>query len=79
MTFSYGNIIVQNRFVENAICGIWGGYSCGTIIAENTFDTNGQMGLRPRARRHQHRARGRQPHRRQHLHREQVRHPPLVG
>ena len=43
MTFSYGNIIVQNRMVENAICGIWGGYSQGTLIAENTFERNGQM------------------------------------
>ena len=27
MTFSFGNRILDNRLVGNAICGIWGGYS----------------------------------------------------
>ncbi len=44
MTFSFDNRIHKNRFVENAICGIWGGYSQGTIIDENTFERNGLTG-----------------------------------
>lgn len=44
MTFSFGNKFVNNRMVENAICGIWGGYSCETYIAGNTFENNGEMG-----------------------------------
>jgi parallel beta-helix repeat protein len=43
MTFSFGNRIINNRFVENAICGIWGGYSQDTLIARNLFDGNGGM------------------------------------
>ena len=43
MTFSEGNQFVRNRLVENAICGIWGGYSSGTVIAENEFTGNGGM------------------------------------
>ncbi len=43
MTFSAGNRIYRNRFVSNGICGIWGGYSNDTIIAQNTFEANGQM------------------------------------
>jgi parallel beta-helix repeat protein len=43
MTFSAGNLVLGNRFVENAICGIWGGYSRSTIIARNTFEGNGGM------------------------------------
>lgn len=43
MTFSYGNMIVRNRMVENAICGIWGGYSQDMIIAENQIHANGGM------------------------------------
>ncbi|HYE61120.1 MAG TPA: right-handed parallel beta-helix repeat-containing protein [Phycisphaerales bacterium] len=43
MTFSSGNLILGNRFVENAICGIWGGYSRNMIIARNTFEGNGGM------------------------------------
>lgn len=43
MTFSFGNIIYRNRLVENAICGIWGGFSQDTIIFENLFDGNGGM------------------------------------
>lgn len=43
MTFSFGNIIRGNRFVENAICGIWGGYSQETLIGGNEFVGNGGM------------------------------------
>lgn len=43
LTFSFGNRILGNRFVENAICGVWGGYSQDTLIAHNTFERNGQM------------------------------------
>jgi len=43
MTFSEGNVFVRNRVVENAICGVWGGYSSGTLIAENEFTGNGGM------------------------------------
>lgn len=44
LTFSETNQILKNRIVENAICGFWGGYSSGTLIAENTFARNGGMG-----------------------------------
>jgi hypothetical protein len=43
MTFSFGNRVLRNRFVENAICGIWGGYSQDTLVAENHFEGNGGM------------------------------------
>lgn len=43
MTFSFGNKLVNNRLVENAICGVWGGYSQDTIIAGNEFTGNGGM------------------------------------
>lgn len=43
LTFSHRNIIAANRFVENAICGIWGGYSRDTLIYKNTFVGNGGM------------------------------------
>lgn len=43
MTFSFGNIIRGNRFAENAICGIWGGYSQETLIGSNEFVGNGGM------------------------------------
>ncbi|MCA9288967.1 MAG: right-handed parallel beta-helix repeat-containing protein [Phycisphaerales bacterium] len=44
LTFSFGNVIVNNRFVENAICGIWGGYSQDTLIHSNEFTGNGGAG-----------------------------------
>jgi parallel beta-helix repeat protein len=44
MTFSFGNRLIGNRLVENAICGIWAGYSQDTQIAGNTFERNGEMG-----------------------------------
>ncbi len=45
LTFSFGNIIRSNRFIENAICGIWGGYSSHTRIdPSNIFTRNGQAG-----------------------------------
>jgi parallel beta-helix repeat protein len=43
LTFSHGNRIIGNRLVENAICGIWGGYSSGTLIASNHIAGNGGM------------------------------------
>ncbi|HPF37971.1 MAG TPA: right-handed parallel beta-helix repeat-containing protein [Phycisphaerae bacterium] len=44
MTFSFGNRYINNRLVGNAICGVWGGYSQDTLIAHNTFESNGEMG-----------------------------------
>jgi hypothetical protein len=44
MTFSFDNWIHSNRFVGNAICGIWGGYARETTIAENLFERNGDAG-----------------------------------
>jgi len=43
MTFSFGNIFYDNRLVENAICGVWGGYSQDTLIARNQIEGNGEM------------------------------------
>jgi len=43
MTFSFGNRLINNRIVENAICGVWGGYSQSTLIAANEFSGNGGM------------------------------------
>jgi parallel beta-helix repeat protein len=43
MTFSFGNVFWANRLVENAICGIWGGYSQDTLIARNHIEGNGEM------------------------------------
>lgn len=43
LTFSFGNKVLRNRFVENAICGIWGGYSQDFLIAKNRFEGNGGM------------------------------------
>ncbi len=43
LTFAFNNTIAQNRMVENAICGIWGGYSKATTIVKNTFKDNGDM------------------------------------
>ena len=42
LTFSFGNTVFGNRFVENAICGMWGGYSRDTLVAENLFVRNGE-------------------------------------
>ena len=43
MTFSFGNVFWGNRLVENAICGVWGGYSQDTLIAHNHIEGNGEM------------------------------------
>jgi parallel beta-helix repeat protein len=43
LTFSHGNKILGNRFIENGICGVWGGYSTHTIIESNVFAGNGGM------------------------------------
>jgi parallel beta-helix repeat protein len=44
LTFSFDNRIVSNRFVGNAICGIWAGYSRRTLIEANEFEANGDAG-----------------------------------
>ncbi len=44
MTFSFHNTFCENRLVGNAICGVWGGYSQDTLIQDNQFEGNGQMG-----------------------------------
>lgn len=43
MTFSFGNRFISNRLVGNAICGVWGGYSRETLIADNHIEANGDM------------------------------------
>ncbi len=43
MTFSFGNVFYDNRLIENAICGVWGGYSQDTLIARNHLEGNGEM------------------------------------
>ncbi len=45
MTFSFGNLIVNNRLVGNAICGVWGGYSQESTVAHNTIEENGLPGM----------------------------------
>lgn len=42
MTFSFGNKFIRNRLVENAICGVWGGYCQDTLIEGNLMEGNGQ-------------------------------------
>ncbi len=44
MTFSEGNVLARNRIIGNGICGVWGGYSSGTLIVENEFEANGSLG-----------------------------------
>lgn len=44
LTFSFGNRMLSNRFVGNAICGIWGGFSQDTLIEGNHFEANGDRG-----------------------------------
>ncbi len=44
LTFSFGNRVFENIFERNAICGIWGGYSQETLIAQNRFEGNGFAG-----------------------------------
>lgn len=44
LTFSFSNRIHGNLFENNAICGIWGGYSQNTVIADNDFVLNGDAG-----------------------------------
>ena len=43
MTFSFGSVFYDNRLRENAICGVWGGYSQDTLIARNHIEGNGEM------------------------------------
>lgn len=44
LTFSFDNVILRNRLVSNAICGIWAGYSQRTLIADNEIIGNGLAG-----------------------------------
>ena len=44
LTFSFGTRIVDNRFADNAICGIWGGYSQDLLVVGNRFQGNGGAG-----------------------------------
>lgn len=44
MTFSLRNALLGNRFVGNAICGIWGGYSQLFHVHANHFERNGDRG-----------------------------------
>lgn len=44
LTFSFNNRVHDNIFEGNAICGIWGGYSQNTLIANNRFERNGHAG-----------------------------------
>ncbi|CAG1005226.1 hypothetical protein PHYC_03210 [Phycisphaerales bacterium] len=43
LTFSKGNVVRACSFDENAICGIWAGYSRGMVIVDNHFEGNGGM------------------------------------
>jgi parallel beta-helix repeat protein len=43
LTFSFDNFIFENALWNNAICGIWAGYSQGTEIFGNIIITNGGM------------------------------------
>ncbi len=40
MTFSFGNSVVANRFVENGINGVWFGYARESLILRNEFERN---------------------------------------
>jgi hypothetical protein len=44
LTFGFGNRILDNLLEDNAICGIWGGYSRDTAIVGNRLRRNGAMG-----------------------------------
>ncbi len=44
LTFSFDNLIIGNRIVGNAICGVWGGYSARTCISGNFLQSNGDAG-----------------------------------
>ncbi|QDU68713.1 right-handed parallel beta-helix repeat-containing protein [Engelhardtia mirabilis] len=44
LTFSFGNLIEQNLFESNAICGVWYGYGRDTSFIANTFIRNGDAG-----------------------------------
>ena len=44
LTFGFDNIVRRNVFRGNAICGVWGGFSQGTLIEDNLFAFNGDAG-----------------------------------
>ncbi|MDA0666956.1 MAG: right-handed parallel beta-helix repeat-containing protein [Planctomycetota bacterium] len=44
LTFGFGNLIRDNTFHGNAICGVWAGFSQDTTILQNDFRNNGSDG-----------------------------------
>ncbi len=44
LTFSFGNLIAENRLEGNAICGVWGGFSQDLTVVGNRFLANGDRG-----------------------------------
>lgn len=44
LTFGFGNLIRNNTFHGNSICGVWAGFSQDTTILENDFRNNGKSG-----------------------------------
>lgn len=44
LTFSGGNVVRDNRFVGNAICGLWAGYTRDMLVEGNHFADNGEAG-----------------------------------
>ena len=44
LTFSGPDLIEGNLFEDNAICGVWGGYSSDLLIRANRFLGNGERG-----------------------------------
>lgn len=44
LTFGFGNLIHNNTFHGNAICGVWAGFSQDTTISQNDFRNNGSDG-----------------------------------
>ena len=71
--------IISNRFVENAICGIWGGYSQGTLIARQHLRGQRRDGVTASSAAAINIEHGSGTESWQHLQRQQVRRAPLVG
>ncbi|MHC4823239.1 MAG: NosD domain-containing protein [Planctomycetota bacterium] len=44
LTFGFGNTIQGNSFRGNGICGVWAGFSQETLILDNDFEGNGEVG-----------------------------------
>ena len=49
MTFSFDNRFINNRLFDNAICGVWAGYSQRTLIDDNNIERCGQPSSNPLA------------------------------